>query len=225
ENAAATSQTARCLSAQTRSTWVNSRFRSISSAAAASAGPSERARATQSGLSYKTSPMSRPPVRVSGASKHSTSYARRSPLIWIKDRRLGTAARAKWGTVFGRSRCLRRPADLPARRGAPRRGCRLGRLRHSERSGGRKPPNGDLDANGRAGSSSGRPARRGASAFLIGADDEVAFAHLVARDAQRVGGVELAQDQGVGLPADKLLDQHRLPLLVNNDVAAAGRRL
>jgi hypothetical protein len=29
--------------------------------------------------------------------------------------------------------------------------------------------------------------------FLIGADDEVAFAHLRARDAQCVGGIELAQ--------------------------------
>src|SRR5271166_999745 len=64
-----------------------------------------------------------------------------------------------------------------------------------------------------------------ASAFLIGADDEVAFAHLPARDAQGVGRVELAQHQGIALPADELLDHHRVVRLVDDDVAAARRRL
>src|SRR5262249_17522886 len=66
---------------------------------------------------------------------------------------------------------------------------------------------------------------RVALALLIGADDEVAFAHLGARDAQILGRVELVQNQGVAVPADELLDQHRIALLIDDDIAAAGRRL
>src|SRR6266550_2712311 len=60
-----------------------------------------------------------------------------------------------------------------------------------------------------------------ASALLIGADDEVAFAHLGARDAQILGRVELVQDQCIAVPADELLDQHSIAFLVDDDVAAA----
>src|ERR1700730_9193246 len=68
-------------------------------------------------------------------------------------------------------------------------------------------------------------ASAGGSALLIGADDEVAFAHLGARDAQILGRIELTPAQGVAVPANELLDQHGVALFVDDDVAAAGRGL
>src|ERR1044071_1334015 len=63
------------------------------------------------------------------------------------------------------------------------------------------------------------------SPLLVDADDEVAFRTLGARDPQLLLRVQPPQHQGVALPAQELLDQHRLVALVDDDVAAAGRRL
>src|SRR4051812_26433852 len=71
----------------------------------------------------------------------------------------------------------------------------------------------------------GEPGRSSRSSLLVDADDEVALADLGARDAQFAVGVELAQYQGVAVPAHELLDQHRFVLLVDDDVAASDRRL
>src|SRR5260370_32780395 len=67
--------------------------------------------------------------------------------------------------------------------------------------------------------------RSGGSTLLIDADNEVAFKDLVARDAQFGGRVQLVQHQSVAVPAHKLFDQYGLTRLVNDDVAAADRRL
>src|SRR5207248_9813261 len=63
------------------------------------------------------------------------------------------------------------------------------------------------------------------SSLLVDADDQVAVADLLARHLDLARRVELPQQQRVALPAEKLLDQHRLVRLVDDDVAAADRRL
>src|SRR5260221_7971736 len=61
--------------------------------------------------------------------------------------------------------------------------------------------------------------------FLVDADDEVTLLNLVARKPQFLGRVQLPQYQGVALPAEELFDQDGLVLLVDDDIAAAGRWL
>src|SRR5690242_5149559 len=67
--------------------------------------------------------------------------------------------------------------------------------------------------------------RTEASPLLVDADDEVTLADLGARHTHFLRRVQLLQHQIVALPAQELLDQHRLALLVHDDVASAGRRL
>src|SRR5712692_10209328 len=87
------------------------------------------------------------------------------------------------------------------------------------------PGSGHCRRSYRAAGAMTNPRRLGRSPLLVDADDEVAFEDLRARNAQFLGWVELAQHQRIRVPADELLDQHRLALFVDDDVAAAGRRL
>src|SRR5208337_803686 len=72
-----------------------------------------------------------------------------------------------------------------------------------------------------------RPTPGGASlsSLLIDADNQMAFVHLVARNAQGIGGIELTQHERIAVPADKLLDQHGCTFFVDDHIAAARRRL
>src|SRR5262245_60324181 len=59
--------------------------------------------------------------------------------------------------------------------------------------------------------------------LLIRADDEVTVAYLVTRNSQGRGGIELTENERIAFPSDKLLDQDRLPLLVDDNIAASRR--
>src|SRR4029077_20256904 len=63
------------------------------------------------------------------------------------------------------------------------------------------------------------------SPLLVNADDKVAFGILSAGDAQSLRRVHLSQDEHIAFPADKLFNQHRLVLLVDDHIASAYRRL
>jgi hypothetical protein len=52
----------------------------------------------------------------------------------------------------------------------------------------------------------------------------MALADLITRNSQSGGGIELAENERIAFPSDKLLDQDRLVLLVDDNVAAARRR-
>src|SRR5205807_4489494 len=70
-----------------------------------------------------------------------------------------------------------------------------------------------------------QPRREPASPVLVDADDEVDFGDLLARHLDLARRVQLPQQERVLLPAGKLLDQRRLVLFVDDDVAAPDRRL
>src|SRR4029434_8490893 len=60
------------------------------------------------------------------------------------------------------------------------------------------------------------------SPLLVDDDDEVAFSDVVARDAQFLHRVELAEHQDVALPADEFLVSRSLVLLVDDAVDPAA---